>query len=58
MNEEKNQKKNSQATEQDTSREKPQLNDEQLNKVAGGVTFGDIKGESTDNDHKDWVEIL
>ena len=22
--------------------------------VKGGLTFGDIKGESTDKDHKDW----
>jgi hypothetical protein len=24
----------------------------------GFVNFGDIKGESTDKDHKDWVMIL
>ena len=24
----------------------------------GFVNFGDIKGESTDKDHKDWVTIL
>jgi len=22
------------------------------------VNFGDIKGESTDKDHKDWIEVL
>ncbi len=24
----------------------------------GFVNFGDIKGESTDKDHKDWISIL
>ena len=35
-----------------------ELNDEELSKVSGGANFGDIKGESTDKDHKDWVMIL
>jgi hypothetical protein len=39
------------------------LSDAELSKVAGGafnafVNFGDIKGESTDKDHKDWVMLL
>ncbi len=25
--------------------------------VNGFVNFGDIKGESTDKDHKDWVSV-
>jgi hypothetical protein len=37
-----------------------ELTNEQVNAVAGGaanafVNFGDIKGESTEKDHKDWV---
>jgi hypothetical protein len=40
-----------------------ELSKEDLEKVQGGAfnafaTFGDIKGESTDKDHKDWVTIL
>ena len=36
---------------------------EEAEGVKGGafnafVNFGDIKGESTDKDHKDWVSIL
>jgi type VI protein secretion system component Hcp len=47
--------------------ENPKPNDElsnkTLDKVQGGAfngfaNFGDIKGESTDKDHKDWVTIL
>jgi bacteriocin-like protein len=39
-----------------------ELTDEELSKVSGGTfkafaNFGDIKGESTDKDHKDWVMI-
>ncbi len=48
-----------------TENQKPndELSNESLNKVQGGafdgfVNFGDIKGESTDKDHKDWVTIL
>ena len=41
----------------------PELSKDELNKATGGefngfVNFGDIKGESTDKDHKDWVTIL
>jgi hypothetical protein len=40
-----------------------ELSHDALAKVAGGafnafLNFGDIKGESTDKDHKDWVQIL
>ena len=40
-----------------------ELTQEELGKVSAGgfksfVNFGDIKGESTDKDHKDWVTIL
>ena len=40
-----------------------ELADEALSIVAAGksdtfVRFGDIKGESTDKDHKDWVQIV
>jgi len=36
-----------------------ELTDDELSKVSGGTfkAFGDIKGESTDKDHKDWVMI-
>jgi hypothetical protein len=39
------------------------LADSELDTVTGGtfnsfVNFGDIKGESTDKDHKDWVMAL
>jgi hypothetical protein len=40
-----------------------ELTQEELGKVSAGafngfLKFGDIKGESTDKDHKDWVTIL
>jgi hypothetical protein len=40
-----------------------ELTQEELGKVSAGaftgfLNFGDIKGESTDKDHKDWVTIL
>lgn len=38
-----------------------ELTQEELDKVSAGdsfLNFGDIKGESTDKDHKDWVTIL
>jgi len=40
-----------------------ELPDGDLEKASGGafnafVNFGDIKGESTDKDHKDWIQIL
>ena len=44
-----------------------EVTDQDLTGIAGGakplrpsgfVNFGDIKGESTDKDHKDWVQIL
>jgi hypothetical protein len=39
-----------------------ELTQEELDKVSAGASdrflkFGDIKGESTDKDHKDWVTI-
>ena len=39
-----------------------ELTSEELAKVSAGAfnafaNFGDIKGESTDKDHKDWVTI-
>ncbi len=40
-----------------------EVSDKELSDVAGGafnafINFGDIKGESTDKDHKDWVQLL
>lgn len=40
------------------------LEDAELNAVTGGALhlafagIGDIKGESTDNQHKDWIELM
>ena len=34
------------------------LADSELDAVTGGVKFGDIKGESTDAPHKDWIAVL
>jgi hypothetical protein len=40
-----------------------ELTPEELGKVSAGafngfLNFGDIKGESTDKDHKDWIQVL
>jgi len=40
-----------------------ELNDEDLSTATGGafntfINFGDIKGESTNDNHKDWISIL
>jgi hypothetical protein len=39
-----------------------ELNDEDLSAVSGGkysfLKIDGIKGESTDNGHKDWIELL
>ncbi|WMT71569.1 type VI secretion system tube protein Hcp [Bradyrhizobium sp. Ash2021] len=40
-----------------------ELTEDVLGNVSAGAfnafaRFGDIKGESTDKDHKDWIEIL
>jgi hypothetical protein len=39
------------------------LGDRELDAATGGAfdafaNFGDIKGESTDKDHKDWVTLI
>jgi hypothetical protein len=40
-----------------TSKKKDiELTEKELGKVSGGL--GDIKGETTDRPHKDWIEIL
>jgi len=38
---------------------KTELTDEALSKVTGGapLQIGNVKGESTDSGHKDWIEI-
>ena len=56
-------KASSMALEAKLAGEATELKASQLSGVAGGafnafVNFGDIKGESTDKDHKDWVMIL
>ena len=48
--------------EQKTTEVANELTQEELDKVSAGavdtfLNFGDIKGESTDKDHKDWVMI-
>ena len=37
-----------------------ELDEAELSKVSAGTLakFGDIKGESTDKDHKDWVMLF
>jgi type VI protein secretion system component Hcp len=36
-----------------------ELTDKDLSAVAAGTfNFGDIKGESTDKDHRDWIQLL
>jgi bacteriocin-like protein len=47
------------ADEQENQDPTEELSKEDLEKIQGGtLNFGDIKGESTDKDHKDWIEIL
>ena len=42
-----------------TSRKKDiELTEKELGKVSGGLKLGDIKGESIDDKHKDWIEGL
>ena len=41
--------------------ENAELGDDELDRVAGGAGYlkiGDIKGESTDSSHKDWINLL
>ncbi|HEY4162311.1 MAG TPA: type VI secretion system tube protein Hcp [Dongiaceae bacterium] len=35
-----------------------ELNESALNKVSGGFKIDGIKGESTDQDHKDEIQVL
>ena len=35
-----------------------ELSNQDLAQVTGGVSLDGIKGESTDDKHKDWIEIL
>jgi hypothetical protein len=42
-----------------TSKKKDiELTEEELGKVSGGAKLGDIKGETLDDKHKDWIEVL
>jgi Type VI secretion system effector, Hcp len=48
--------------ELNTTEAASELTPEELGKVSAGayngfLKFGDIKGESTDKDHKDWVMV-
>jgi Type VI secretion system effector, Hcp len=38
--------------------DKIELTEADLSRVSGGIKLGDIKGESTDDKHKDWIEVL
>jgi hypothetical protein len=41
-------------------KDRKKLSDEEMEDVAGGSAFvklGDIKGEATDADHKDWIIV-
>jgi type VI protein secretion system component Hcp len=56
-------KKENAVPAEDAQKQAPELSNDEMNKAVGGafnafVNFGDIKGESTDKDHKDWIEIL
>jgi hypothetical protein len=45
---------------EEDAKEDLEIDEEKANKVSGGAPFskiGDIKGESTDKDHKDWINI-
>jgi len=35
-----------------------ELAEKELTRVTGGLKLGDIKGESIDDKHKDWIEVL
>ena len=35
-----------------------ELTEKELGQVTGGAKLGDIKGETLDDKHKDWIEIL
>ena len=35
-----------------------ELSQRRMAQVVGGINWGDIKGESTDDKHKDWIEIV
>jgi len=40
-----------------------ELQESEIGQIVGGafnafLNFGDVKGESTDKDHKDWVSVL
>jgi hypothetical protein len=35
-----------------------ELTEQELGKVSGGVKIGDVKGETIDDKHKDWIEVL
>jgi hypothetical protein len=42
-----------------TSRKKDiELTEKELGQVTGGAKLGDIKGETLDDKHKDWIEIF
>jgi len=34
-----------------------ELSPSELDKISGGLNIDGIKGESTDDKHKDWIEI-
>ncbi len=56
-----NDKTNNPQEKIETAIDSEELKDEELENVAGGTGFlklGDIKGESTDDGHKKWIDVL
>ena len=42
----------------ESRKQAPELSSDELKQTVGGLNFGDIKGEVTDDKHKGWIEIL
>jgi Type VI secretion system effector, Hcp len=44
----------------DSQEQAPELSNDDLDKAVGGaaLSFGDIKGESQESNHQDWIEIF
>jgi hypothetical protein len=63
INQEKTMSKNPKRSQREelvktTSKGKIELTEAELSRVSGGIKLGDIKGETIDDKHKDWIEVL
>jgi hypothetical protein len=45
-------------SEQEAPKQTPELSEDEMKGVVGGLNIDGIKGESTEDKHKDWIEIL